>query len=353
MRTIKRLCVFTILLAMASLSQAKLAGKNVVLVHGFRASDIENRPSDSSLQSLANSYWSEYWNQSGRAEKVLYWSSAERVTGGIKDDIRRQLTGIANAGTCANGCVFVTHSTGDLVTRYAIRNLGAWGLSSKIKVLAVLDFAGAGGGTELADVAVGVSEGEGWVNSAQRSAIRTFLGFDPQRGQLGVLYDLQPSRARNLATANSGVPRMRFVGTGWQYAGATKPFLSGMDDSVVPLHSACGATTAGAYDTCDRNVANNGELKTVSKSPAGIWYNHFPVIMGEKTNHSGVINNDTGSEFTTVKNNFSRNGITVDFQTKTESKWWSWGTKVRWVRFNGQWGSRYNLSRVVYETLNN
>ncbi|MGQ7272779.1 hypothetical protein [Marinobacter sp. V034] len=353
MTTIKKVLVTVALMALASVSQAQLAGKNVVLIHGFRASDIENKPGNSQLQNLANSYWSAYWNKSSRAEAVLYWSSADRITGGIKDDIRNQLNGLANAGTCSNGCVFVTHSTGDLVTRYALRNLGAWGLSNKIKVLAVLDFAGAGGGTEIADVAVGVSEGQGWVNSAQRSAIRTFLGFTPERGKLGVLTDLQPSRARNIATSSSSVPRLRFVGTGWQYGGATKPFLPGMDDSVVPLHSACGASSIGAYDTCNRNVANNGVLKTVSKSPSGIWYNYFPVIMGEKTNHGGTINTSTGSEFTTVKNNFTRNGITVDLSTRTEKKWWSNGKQVRWVRFNGNWGSQYNLSRVVYETLNN
>ncbi len=347
-KAIIKTIVCVTLLGMTLGAQAKLAGKNVVLVHGFRSTDLKNYPNDSSLQSLANSYWSAYWGS--RAEAKLYWSSADRISGGIKDKIKVQITTLANNGTCSAGCVIVTHSTGDLVTRYALQNLGAWGIStSKFKVLAVLDFAGAGGGTEMADVAVGVSEGSGWVNSVQKSAVNTFMGFTPEKGKMGVMYDLQPSNARNTATANNSYPRLRFVGTGWEYAGVTKPFIKGMDDSVVPVHSACGAPTNGDYDSCSRSVANNGKIQSVSKAPSSLWYNHYAVLMGEKTNHGGAINNSTGNEFTTVSNNFTKNGITVDFATTTQTKWWSGGKQVRWV--NG--GSSTSMSNKVYTTLNN
>ncbi len=333
-------------------AQAKLAGKNVILVHGFRSTDLNDKPNDGQLQNLANQYWSAYWGS--RAEAKIYWSSADRISGGVKNKVKAQFQSIQNSGLCTAGCVIVTHSTGDLVTRYALKNLGAWGIDkNKFKILAVLDFAGAGGGTEIADIAVAISEGSGWVNSAQRWAIEQFMGFTPKQGQMGVLIDLQPNNARNLAVSNDVYPRLRFVGTGSEYAGVTKPFLSGADDSVVPLHSACGASSKGAYDSCSRSVANNGELKSVSKAPGSLWYNHYVVLMGEKTGHGGTINTSKGSEMTTVSNNFNRNGINVDFATKTESKWWSWGKKVRWVKYNGNWASNYSMSSVVYGTLNN
>lgn len=347
-KTIIKTIVCITLLGMTLGAQAKLAGKNVVLVHGFRATDLKNYPNDSQLKSLANNYWSSYWGS--RAEATIYWSSADRISGGVKNKVKAQFKALANNNTCSNGCVIVTHSTGDLVTRYALKNLGSWGIStSKFKVLAVLDFAGAGGGTEMADLAVGVSEGSGWVNSVQKAAVNTFMGFTPQKGKMGVMYDLQPNNARNLATSNSSYPRLRFVGTGWQYAGVTKPFISGMDDSVVPLHSACGAPSKGAYDSCSKSIANNGVIKSVSKAPSSLWYNHFAVLMGEKTNHGQSISTSKSGEFATVSNNFTKNGVKVDFSTSTSKKWWSNGKKVRWVKG----GSSKSMSKNVYDTLNN
>ena len=333
-------------------AQAKLAGKNVILVHGFRSTDLNDYPNDSQLQSLATQYWSAFWGS--RAEAKIYWSSADRISGGVKDKVKAQFTSIQNSGLCTAGCVMVTHSTGDLVARYALKNLSAWGIDkTKFKILAVLDMAGAGGGTEIADVAIAVSEGSGLVNSAQRWAIQQFMGFTPKQGQMGVLTDLQPNNARNLAVGNDVYPRLRFVGTGSQYAGVTKPFILGSDDAVVPLHSACGASTKGAYDSCSKTVANNGEVKSISAAPSSLWYNHYVVLMGEKTSHGGAINNDTGSEMTTVTNNTTKGGINLDFATTTESKWWSLGKQVRWVKYSGNWASKYSMSNVVYGTLNN
>lgn len=348
MKKITTILMSAWLVALSLGVEAKLAGKNVVLVHGFRSTDIQDRPSDSQLQSLANSYWSAYWG--GKAEAILYWSSAERVSGVIKDQIKSQLKTLESNGTCQNGCIFVTHSTGDLVTRYALSKLGQWGISSsKFKVLAVIDFAGAGGGTEIADVAVGVSEGSGWVNSVQRAAVNTFMGFTPEKGKMGVLYDLQPNTARATATSNSSVPRLRFVGTGSEYAGVTKPFIAGSDDSVVPLHSACGASVPGNFDSCSKSIQNNGVITTVSAAPSSLWYNHYAILMGEKTNHSQTINTSKSGEFATVTNNTTKGGLSIDFATKTETKWWSWGKNVRWV-VNG---SSKSMSANVFDTLNN
>jgi hypothetical protein len=340
------------LLASAGAVQAQMAGKNVILVHGFQAYQIKDKPGDDALQSNANNYWSGYWGS--RAEKVFYWSSAERLAGGVKDKIRTQVLATAQSGLCATGCVVVTHSTGDLVTRYMLKNLNNWlstaGLpASSFQVLATLDFAGAGGGTEIADIAVGISEGSGIINSVQKWAVEQFMGFSPQQGQVGVLYDLQPNTARNSAIFNGPVPRLRFAGTGSDNAGVTKPFISGADDSVVPLHSACGAASKGAFDSCSKSIQTNGVLTSVSNAPSSLWYNHFVVLMGEKTNHGQAISSSPSGNMATVTNNTSKGGIGVDFADYTESKWWSWGKKVRWVRS----GDSYSMSDNVYRTLNN
>lgn len=336
----------------ASFANAQLAGKNVILVHGFQSYQLEEKPGDAALQANADRYWSAYWG--ARAEKAFYWSSADRISGGIKDKIRAQVLDAARNNLCVDGCVLVTHSTGDLVTRYMLRNLNNWltsaGLpTNRFKVLAVLDFAGAGGGTEIADIAVAISEGSGLINSAQRWAVELAMGFRPEQGELGVLYDLQPNTARNTAIFNGPVPRLRFAGTGTNFGGVTKPFISGADDSTVPLHSACGAASKGAYDSCSRSVQPNGVLTSVSAAPSSLWYNHYVVLMGEKSDHGQVISAETSGNFTTVSNNQTFGGLTVDFNTYTERKWWSWWKKVRWVRN----GDSYSMSDNVYRTLNN
>ena len=328
-------------------AQAKLAGKNVVLVHGFQPGDLLNPPASTSDEiTNANNYWSAYWGS--RAEATLYWNSNERITGGIKDSIKSQLQTLASQGTCSNGCVFVTHSTGDLVLRYALTKLGQWGISTnQLKVLTVLDFAGAGGGTEIADIAVSISQGSGIINSAQKAAIDLFLGFsfDADDG-VGVLNDLRPSTARATAISNNNYPRLRFVGAGWEYLGATKPFISGSDDSVVPLHSACGAASKSSYDSCSQSVTTEGVIKNVSAAPSSLWFNHYPILMGDETNHSEAISNSTSGDFTTVVNNVNL-GLTVDFATTTSTRWWSWWNEVRTVNN----GSSYSMSANVYNTL--
>jgi hypothetical protein len=122
----------------------------------------------------------------------------------------------------------------------------------------------------------------------------------------------------------------------------------GSDDAVVPMHSACGATSKSAYDSCSRSIKNNGVISYVSKAPSSLMYNHYAVLMGEKTNHSEAINNSRSGNFTTVSNNTTK-GVNIDFATKTSRKWWSWGKKVRWVTK----GDRKSMSANVFDTLNN
>jgi len=342
---IKLAIVLLASLLFSGMASAKLNGKNVVLVHGFQAGDLSSRPNSSQQQINANNYFRDYWLS--RAERSLYWPSHERVTGRIKDAMRTQIQSLAANRTCANGCVFVTHSTGDLVLRDALTRLGQWGINrNDFKVTAVLDFAGAGGGTEIADIAVNVANGSGVVNSVQRAAVRTFLGFNPTPATIGVLNDLRPGNARNISRNNNPVPRLRFVGEGTEFLGVTKAFIRGSDDSVVPMHSACGASTNGSFDSCSRSVRVNGQVRSAN-GPSSLFFNHYAVLMGESTAHSEAISNARSGDFTTVTNNVTR-GVRLDFSTTTERKFWSWFYRVRLVRN----GSRKSMSANVYDTLN-
>ncbi len=345
-----------VLSAAAMTSFAAIGNLKVVLVHGFQAEDLNDSHRsqktsqygsyDNYLKYRAeNVYWTGPWR--AKADAIIWWDSKERITDGIATDVKNQIAALANNSNFkGKPILLVTHSTGDLVARHALKRLGAWGIStSNFKVLAVMDFAGAGGGTEIADIANDVANGSGWVNSAQKAAINAFMGFTPQPGKLGVLTDLRPTNARAIDSGSSAYPRFRFVGTGWEYAGLTKPFLKGMDDSVVPLHSACMASTIGEYDSCSKTIANNGVITSVSKAPGAIWSNYFPILMGEKTHHGGTIGSQTGSEIATVNssNTITKNNVKLTFATTTKTYWWSGGKQVRWVNS----GSSKKMSDVV------
>lgn len=324
-------------------AQATLNGKNVVLVHGLQTIHLAGAPNDAGLQADANEYWAEFWGN--RAEAILYWSANERISGGIKDDMRAQIKQLEALGTCRAGCVFITHSTGDLVLRDALKRLNQWGVNSNnFKVIASLDFAGAGGGSELASLAANIAEGGGVVNALARSAVDVALGFTPRPGNLGVLYDLRPPSARTIATSNGTTPRLRFAGTGSAFLRITKAFIPGKDDAVVGLHSSCGSRTIGSFDSCDRNVQANGAVRR-ARAPSSLYFNHYPVLMGSGTDHFEAISDDRSGYMTTVVNDTTR-GVRLDFDDYTKRRFLR--SKIRRVRNS----DRQSMSATVFETLN-
>lgn len=328
--------------------QAKLAGKNVILVHGFQAGDLDSQPNTAQQSANAINYFQDFWN--ARAEGHIAFSSADRVTGGIKDAVRTQIQAFEQNGLCTAGCVIVTHSTGDLVMRDALRRLGQWGINTnRFRVLALIDLAGAGGGTGLADLAVNTANSNLPLSGVVRSIGGLALGIDFTESNLGVLNDLRQSAARSIATQNNVFPRLRFVGSGTQFAGITKPFIEGSDDSVVPMHSACGARFSDDDDSCSNSIRANGQIRSAD-GPSSLYFNHFPIIMGENVDHSEALNNSRpGGTLTTVENNRTFGGIRVDFDTTTGRKWWSWFNQVREVRN----GTRSSFSATIFNTLNN
>ena len=339
-----------LLTGLAATSQAQLAGHNVILVHGFQADNILNQPASSAeIVQNGESYWSEYWNT--HADARLDWDSSERIEGGTAQRLYDDAVTLSLSGLCSTGCVLVTHSTGDLVARYFVENQADWLEANgyqPLNILTSLDFAGAGGGTEIADTVVSVVTSNNAASSLAVSAVEWFMGGTlDSNDDLGVLYDLQPANARNLATASSTIPRLRFAGAGNDYYGLTGGFITGTDDGVVPTHSSCGAVSPKAYDSCSKNVEFDGEKdKGDVNGPSNLFYNHFAVLMGDDTHHNGTIGTQDGVQLTYVDNNFDAGGIDVDFDTKTYDGWFA-----DYLYVKNSKGS--TMSEKVYETLNN
>ncbi|WP_221795137.1 hypothetical protein [Oceanobacter mangrovi] len=339
-------------LALASLpTQAQLAGKNLILVHGFSPYQImSDSVSEARVSSDADEYWTDFWGQYG--DDRLDWSSKERIEDGIAERAYNKVIDWASSGFCNDGCVIVTHSTGDLVTRYMLENQDIWTAAAgyqPLNILAVFDFAGAGGGSELADLAVDAIDGSGLVSSAVRGMLTLWLGFDPSGAELGVLHDLRPANARNLATAPSAEPRLRFVGGGSEYLGTTDLYIPGTDDGVVSMHSSCGSPSQASYDSCVSYRALDGEATSVS-APASLRYNYYPVLMGDDTHHGGTIGDQTGNTLSYVNASVSvGDGVNVSLQTQTTtSGWWLWKSTYNTVANSAD----YSMSETLFNAVN-
>jgi hypothetical protein len=349
-KKVKRLkylfCGIAILLV-ATTVNAQLAGKNVLLIHGFKPQHIITPPTDEGLAD-AQASWADFEPLllDPATTRILYWPSHYRLSGagGIGALITSELKPILTSGFCDDQCVVITHSTGDLVARYMLANklslLGS-SLASRFKVAAVIDMAGAGGGTELANVAVDVIEG---VNTGADilKGLLEFAGFDFEVGMNpGVLMDLQPSVARNTALNSiSAIPRLRIAGAGSESFGLiTHAIIKGEDDSVVPLHSACGAAADVAYDSCVRDLRMDGRITSVNKAPSQsqLYDYHYPIILSASTPHNDMNDNKTGHDMTFALsaadqyNSEITKSINVAVEHETSRVWWDWFRKYRFI----------------------
>jgi hypothetical protein len=307
---------------MASVSQAQLAGKNVLLIQGFLPQHLAFPPIDNG-EADGNSYWATFDPalKDSATSKTLYYPSNYPLQGAtsISALVAGQLEPILNAGHCDDGCVIITHSTGDLVMRYMLANkdslLGSE-LSARFKVTALIDMAGAGGGTELANLGMDLVNGIN-VGMDVVEALLEWVGLNIEVGiNPGVLNDLQPSVARNTAVNNiPEIPRLRIASTGDEFYGLfTHPFIKGGDDSVVPLHSACGAALDLSYDSCTQDLRIDGRVSSVNKAPsASELYNyHYPLILSETMAHNEMQADKDGHKMTVSlsgEDNYNNSGI--------------------------------------------
>lgn len=308
-------------LLMSPGADAKLNGKNVVYVHGLQFSALL----DPRIRDNQDAREADVDHQSGPEldsiiDARLYYNSADRLIDNASY-LEDQIEVMVKNGTCAEGCFFITASTGDLVGRYVIEKLNHWKISSsEFWVIASFDIVGAGGGTELANIGVALIEGNVIVNTIRR-VFEAVFPIDFWAAGMG--YNLQPTIARRTARQNRSVPRLRFVGRGENEFGfVLKKFLRGGSDSVVPLHSACGSTKKEIIFSCSNRRSMDGKNVAWTSGASNFMHNHFPVLMARDMHHTQI---DYKGIAVPLNNNSTLGGVGVSFKEKVRTTGhWFW-----------------------------
>ncbi|MFD2177225.1 hypothetical protein [Veronia pacifica] len=304
---------------------AKIGEHPIILIQGFQANHLRHPPPAHQVNDDGEKYWEDFWLL--HADERIDWPSNERISGKISTDyLWPKLKTLSRTGLCDSGCIFVTHSTGDLVARYIIENQENWLKSANLEpllILATIDIAGAGGGAELADAAINIANGGGIVNDSLRALVSLWLGAIPTASNLGVINDLRVATARQLAIAPSDpVPRLRFVG-GKSDLPILDWFIPGADDGVVSSHSSCGATKNGAFGSCSSSIAFNGLLRYQKNAVPSFLPWHFPVLMGEKYSHNSLITDTVNGPLTAANQTLKlKNNKQIRINTTDEKVWW-------------------------------
>ncbi|EGU60071.1 hypothetical protein VINI7043_01480 [Vibrio nigripulchritudo ATCC 27043] len=345
------ICSLTCLTAWISTAAlAAISQHPVILIHGFQASQLEQKPNAQQVAQTGEEYWQSYWLS--RADERIDWSSHERVQGKIASDyVWPKLQSLSRNNTCSQGCIIVTHSTGDLIARHILDNQKRWlenaGMAP-LNIIATLDFAGAGGGSELADMAINAAEGGGVGNWTLRQALSLWLGMTPTTDNVGVLNDLKVGNARQLSPSpDSRVPRIRVVGDSSDFWGLTGGFLPGHDDGVVAAHSSCGAQSSGSYNSCSSFVAIDGKLAAQPRGVTSFMAHHYPLLMGEDYSHSTLIENAHEGRVAPVRVHLTLpDGSKVRVLTEDQSSWWS-GNTYRYVKDSDS----KSMSQLTYDLL--
>jgi hypothetical protein len=334
-------------------SSTQASNYTLVLVHGFQPGNLASRPNAAQVTQNGAAYWNEFWN--ARTSVRIDWPPHERITARIATDyVWPKLRQMSIDGTCKPGCIFVTHSTGDLVTRYVLDNQALWlqnaGLEP-LNIVASFDFAGAGGGTELADLAVNVASGSSLLDKVAQAALSLWLGTTPSPSNLGVINDLRVNTARQLAPfPDSRVPRLRFAGAGSDYLGATGLFVLGDDDGVVPSHSSCGASTPESFESCSRVLGFNGKITNQDRGVANFMPHHYPMLMSNKYSHSATIGAQPKGDITVANSTAPYlNSGQIAFQSVDNKRgFWIFSSRYRVVTDS----DRFSMSELVNRAAN-
>jgi len=322
----------------------------IILIHGFQPQQLI---SDGDVTASGQNYWSGYWDSLSDAR--IDWPSYERIEGKIATDyIWPKLKSFSESDFCSPGCIFVTHSTGDLIARYIIDNQEVWlenaGLPP-LNIVATFDIAGAGGGSELADLAVSVAQGTETWSFFIEAALEAWLGGD-LGDEMGVLHDLKVNNARQFAPLpDARIPRLRFVGDASEYLGVTSPFIQGNDDGVVGSHSSCGGNRQGHFGSCSSNIAFNGKITNQGDAVSGFMPYHYPMLMGAAYSHGSLLEPEQEGKVTAASNQqnlLSAESIHLDTYTET-SGWWLWRSDYLYV----QNSSDDSMSTLIYDAMPN
>jgi len=322
----------------------------IVLIHGFQPQQLIF---DGDVTESGQNYWQGYWDD--LADARIDWPSYERIEEKIATDyVWPKLKSFAKSNFCSPGCIFVTHSTGDLIARYIIDNQEAWlenaGLAP-LNIVATFDIAGAGGGSELADLAVSVAQGVENGTFIIETALEAWLGGQLS-DEMGVLHDLKVNNARQLSPLpDARIPRLRFVGDASEYLGVTSLFIHGHDDGVVGSHSACGGNRQGHYGSCSTQVAFNGKISDQSNAVSGFMPYHYPMLMGEDYSHGSLLEPQQEGKVTAASNQQNLlSGEAVHFDTYTQTTgWWLWKSNYLYV----QNSNNDSMSTLIYDAIPN
>ncbi len=278
----------------------------------------------------------DFWDQHLTAR--IDWSSKDRLDTLIQKNVFPVMKRLSEESICKpNGCVLVTHSTGDLIASKWFDEgpdmLAAAGLEN-VNIVASFDFAGAAGGVELTDLILGLLSVKdaattllgsfGFLTSVSETVLENFLTwlmseflFDTDEGvrreDMGIMQDLVINEARNNRFRDDNrVPRLRiaseappearafhamskliqvrtWVNTFIAFANRPRDWWKigrGSNDGTVSSHSACGATSIGGFTRCSRNLGFDGNReKKRGAAPQRLKPNHFPLIVSDQYHH--------------------------------------------------------------------
>jgi hypothetical protein len=322
----------------------------IVLIHGFQP---EQLIFDGNVTESGQHYWKDYW--SNLSDARIDWLATERIEGKIATDyIWPKLKRFSESGLCFPGCIFVTHSTGDLIARYIIENQETWlenaGLAP-LNIVATFDIAGAGGGSELADLAVSVAQGIENKSSLIEGALEAWLGNDFS-DKMGVLHDVKINNARQLAPfPDARIPRLRFVGAARQFLGVTSAFIKGKDDGVVGSHSSCGGNRHGSYGSCSTIVGFNGKISNQRNAVPGFMPYHYPMLMSKAYSHVSMLSQHQRGKVTSASIHQSLpSGESINFDTYNQSTGlWGWGNNYLYVHNSHD----DSMSTLIYDAMPN
>lgn len=395
MKKIKLMLSALLMVGAVGASAGQLAGKNIILVQGFQLQHIFMSRTHDEGKRFGYNYWNRfglYNNGNGAIKvarptgitlldqnvpflsdasgksfhmydtskqpvyyndanaKILHFDSTYRLEepngqgNGVK--IARQLNELfardPNYCKRTNGCIVVTHSTGDLVMQYLEdnkRSLLNANARNAFDVITYIDLAGARGGTEgavvLFELVNAVNKAVYYDKSTLtmvNSWLNLFFGTNRHayvvlntKIESGILYNLQPKVAKNTGLNNPDqVPHLRVASAGNEpYGFLTKLVIKGESDSVVPLHSACGSTIAKYYNSCVKNRRLDGQVvsNAIAPDPKDLHRHHYPFIQSKTLRHNGHQWDDKGNKMTPLRTAGNFGDINIDVDAASHTSW--------------------------------
>lgn len=377
-------------LPFATTTHAQLGGHNVIFIHGAKwQEDLLAHPTYEEIQYehdddgnllLDEETGLPIARDRGLGEALdeivdarLNWGGQHRIEedGGqiAKDIFRRALQYQTEENICVDSCIIITASAGDLVARHFIENQEIWFEAEGVppfNIIATIDFAGAGGGTEAANWGITWSQGipvANWI----ADALLSLVGFENFSDNAGVVEDLTTNAARNIATDYHahGIPRLRVSVSGLEpgdLAGkALGPLIAGEDDGLVPAHSSCGVQHPAELESCSAYIGYDGKIGKHGGPATGEWWwrrpellpNHYPIIQSAAYGHGNLAEEYQG-EATAVESKVHDEDFRLDVDTEeveVNANWWEWWKETGNWRFIEGTQENKSIADVIIETF--